>query len=327
MGSSNSTEKKSPSKEHSPCKNESPKKTETPKKTSESCNEITPPKIKVTDTNSESASKAVEQMQPLSTQESSGVSEEDLASVEAATKALKLTAGGQSLEITLSPAVKKPKSRVSPPTSPTSNQETIAKKLQEAEERKQILEQEKLQKLSAKLEKIPSVQEKKEKILAEKSELIKEKIETKLNNAEENRKRQIDEVKDKISEHTSKIEKAQQALEAAIEAAKEATKAGLNMKMSKNEENKNEQFKEMMNALTEHSDHIKSVRNNMDQKMKPKAQEILDVMAKKEESSRELLAKLEAERLMKIEEKKKHEELVRMNKKLVAESSLTTESA
>ena len=58
------------------------------------------------------------------------------------------------------------------------------------------------------------------------------------------------------------------------------------MKMSKNEENKNEQLKEMMNALTEHSDHIKSVRNNMDQKMKPKAQEILDVMAKKEESSR-----------------------------------------
>ena len=67
-----------------------------------------------------------------------------------------------------------PKSRVSPPTSPTGNQETLAKRLQEAEERKQVLEQEKLQKLAAKLGKIPNVQEKKEKKIAEKSELIKE---------------------------------------------------------------------------------------------------------------------------------------------------------
>merc|ERR1712183_878436 len=48
---------------------------------------------------------------------------------------LKDTTGGKSLEIVLSPAIKKPKSRVSPPTSPTSNQETLAKKLQEAEKR------------------------------------------------------------------------------------------------------------------------------------------------------------------------------------------------
>ena len=90
----------------------------------------------------------------------------------------------------------------------------------------------------------------------------------------------------KISEHTSKIEKAQQALEAAIEAAKEATKAGLDEKMSKNEENKNEQLKEMMSALTEHSDRIKNVRSNLDEKMKPKAQQILENMTKKEEAAR-----------------------------------------
>merc|ERR1711909_65169 len=88
----------------------------------------------------------------------------------------------KSLEIVLSPAVKKPKSRVSPPTSPTANsQETIARKLQEAEERKQVLEQEKLQKLTAKLGKISNAQEMKEKKIAEKSELVKEKLESKLN--------------------------------------------------------------------------------------------------------------------------------------------------
>merc|ERR1711915_1153331 len=135
----------------------------------------------------------------------------------------------------------------------------------------------------------------------------------KLSHAEENKKKHMDEVKDKISEHTSKIEKAQQVLEAAIEAAKEATKAGLD---------------EMMNALTEHSERIKNVRNNMEEKMKPKAQQILDTMAKKEEASRELLAKQEAERKLKVEESKKKGELVRLNKeKLAADANITTESA
>ena len=71
---------------------------------------------------------------------------------------LNLSFQGKSLEIVLSPAVKKPKSRVSPPTSPSAptqvlewppvelpvltllNQESIEQKLKEAEERKKIIE-------------------------------------------------------------------------------------------------------------------------------------------------------------------------------------------
>ena len=56
--------------------------------------------------------------------------------------------------------------------------------------------------------------------------------------------------------------------------------------MSKTEENKNVQLEEMMSALKEHSEHIKSVRNNMDEKMKPKAEQILVNMVKKEEAAR-----------------------------------------
>ena len=93
-------------------------------------------------------------------------------------------------------------------------------------------------------------------------------------------------MKDKVSEHTAKIEKAQQALEAAIEAAKEATKTGITEKMSKTEENKNVQLEEMMNALKEHGERVKNVRSNLDEKMKPKAQQILDNMVKKEEAAR-----------------------------------------
>jgi len=346
MGSSHSVEKKSPSKEES-----SPSKTnlkDSPKVKENPASQGSPSKViadesKSTETVSqpdtvEEVSSKIEGLKitpstPDGVKDNAArsdftVTDEEVASVEAVSKTLLNAPGGKSLEIILSPAVKKAKSRISPPTSPSSNQETIAKRLQDAEERKQVIEQEKLQKLAAKLEKIPSAQVKKEKIIAEKSELIKEKLESKLSHAEENKKKHMDEVKDKISEHASKIEKAQQALEAAIEAAKEATKAGLDEKMSKNEEKKNEQLREMMNALTEHSERIKNVRNNMEEKMKPKAQQILDSMAKKEEASRELLAKQEAERKLKVEESKKKGELVRLNKeKLAAEANITTESA
>lgn len=63
-----------------------------------------------------------------------------MAEVEAATKALLDTKGGKALEILLSPAVKKPRSRVSPPTSPAVTQEGLDKRLREAEERKQSIE-------------------------------------------------------------------------------------------------------------------------------------------------------------------------------------------
>merc|ERR1719228_939157 len=239
MGGVQSTDKKSPinSKKNSPDKGDSPSK-------SPSRHDGVPGVIVTTPSKASASAADDEATTPKG---DNNVSEEDLALVEAVSKTLRDTTGGKSLEIVLSPAVKKPKSRVSPPTSPSSNQVTIAKKLQDAEERKQVLEQEKLQKLTAKLGKIPNVQEMKEKKIAEKSEMAKEKLESKLNIAEENKKKHIEEVKDKVSEHTAKIEKAQLALEAAIEAAKEATKAGLDEKMSKNEEKKNE----MMNALTE----------------------------------------------------------------------------
>merc|ERR1711962_469398 len=77
------------------------------------------------------------------------VSEEQLAEIAQATKSLMEKPSGKSMEIVLSPAVKKQKSRVSPPTSPTSNvtQESIVQKLKGAEERRQSIESAKLKKI------------------------------------------------------------------------------------------------------------------------------------------------------------------------------------
>ena len=96
--------------------------------------------------------------------------------------------------------ISKPKSRLSPPTSPTAanNEESISKKLAEAEERKKNLEQEKAKKLASQLEKISLAKEKKEKEEEKFSSEVMEKIESKQVHAEELKKKQMEEFKEKV---------------------------------------------------------------------------------------------------------------------------------
>ena len=94
----------------------------------------------------------------------------------------------------------KPKSRLSPPTSPTApnNEESISKKLADAEERKKNLEQEKAKKLASQLEKISLAKEKKGKEEEKFSAEVMEKIESKQVHAEELKKKQMEEFKEKV---------------------------------------------------------------------------------------------------------------------------------
>jgi len=309
MGALQSTEKKSPSKT---VKEEAKTSKTTPEKSGEDIPRVSvsPPKT------------------PVPAPVDLTVTEEEMASVEAATTKIRDSLGGTSLEIVLSPAIKKPKSRVSPPTSP-SGEQNLAQKLQKAEERKAGLEQDKMQKLAAELEKISFAKKKKEKKQEEFAAKVLEKIETKQVHAEELRKKQNIELRDKVSEHAAKIEKAQQALEAAIEDAKEATKAAIEKKMNQVEEKKSGQLEEMLTVLKDHSEKVQNVRSSMEVQMKPKAQQIVENMAKKEQAAKELKAKQEAERKLKVEEMEKRRELVRQNKEKLAASgdNLTPEEA
>ena len=94
----------------------------------------------------------------------------------------------------------KPKSRLSPPTSPTAtnNEESISKKLADAEERKKNLEQEKAKKLASQLEKISLAKKKKGKEEEKFSAEVMEKIESKQVHAEELKKKQMEEFKEKV---------------------------------------------------------------------------------------------------------------------------------
>jgi len=313
MGGFQSTEKKSPSKT---VKEDSSKSAGKVEKTPVKTKAVGEPQIRV----------SPPKTPPTATDIDLSVTEEDMASVEAAATKIRDSLGGTSLEIVLSPAIKKPKSRVSPPTSPAGNEQNLAKKLQEAEERKAELEQDKLQKLAAKLEKITIAKEKKEKKAEEFSAKVLEKIESKQCHAEELRKKQNEEIKDKVSEHAAKIEKAQQALEAAIEDAKEATKTAIEKKMNQVEEKKSEQLEEMLTALKDHSERVQNVRSNMELQMKSKAQQIVENMAKKEQAAKELKANEAKEAQRKIE---KRRELVKQNKEKLAgvEANLTPEEA
>jgi len=259
------------------------------------------------------------------------VSEEQLAEIAQATKSLMEKPSGKSMEIVLSPAVKKQKSRVSPPTSPTSNvtQESIVQKLKSAEERRQSIESAKMQILTSKLAKITIAQQKKEEVEKEKVEKLQEAIDSKLTTADENKAKRLSDVKDKVSEHMQKIEKAQKELEASLEAARLAAEATLSEKMEKNEELKNLRMEDMLKKIKEHQEHVDQVRNNQEEKLKPYVEELQINIKAKEERARELREKKDAEMREKIAEQNKKAEIVRQNKeKLLLEGGdQTTESA
>merc|ERR1712025_90039 len=266
------------------------------------------------------------------------VSKEALDEVLSATRELEERKGGKCLEIMLSPAVKKgPVSRLSPPSSPqgqaqNTTSETIQRRLRQAEERRLSIGDQKVASLSAQLAKVQLVQQKKEDLIQERAGKIKEDLENKLTTADENRSSYLSDMKSKVSDHMSKIEKAQRELEAQIEAARVAAEASLNEKSLKTEENKTLQMESVLAKPKEHQEYVEKVRNNQEDMLKPKVEELEAKIKAKEERSRELLAARELELREKIAEQNRKAELVRINKeKLEREGGqdldLTNESA
>jgi len=259
-------------------------------------------------------------------------SEEEMAEVEAATKELLDTRGGKALEITLSPAVKKPRSRVSPPTSPLT-QASIDKKLKEAEERKNSIKTERIKNLENQLAKIEIAQQKKEESEKAKVEKINKANEARLHAADKKKTKGLVNIKDKVSEHMNKIERAQKELEASLEAARIAAEASINEKMEKTEVMKNLQMEEMLKKIKEHQEHVKEVRNNQEGKLKPHVEKVQASIKAKEERAREILVNKETEQKEKLAEQARRAEVARLNRKriqreeMVRGAMLTSETA
>jgi phage-related tail protein len=83
-----------------------------------------------------------------------------------------------------------------------------------------------------------------------------------------------------------KIEKAQKELEASLEAARFAAEASLNEKMEKSEEMKNLQMEDMLKKIKEHQEHVKEVRSNQEEMLKPHVKKVQATIKAKEERAR-----------------------------------------
>ena len=89
-----------------------------------------------------------------------------------------------------------------------------------------------------------------------------------------------------VSEHMGKIEKAQKELEASLEAARVAAEASINEKMEKSEEMKNLQMEDMLKKIKEHQEHVKEVRSNQEEMLKPHVEKVQATIKAKEERAR-----------------------------------------
>ena len=89
-----------------------------------------------------------------------------------------------------------------------------------------------------------------------------------------------------MSEHMGKIEKAQKELEASLEAARVVAEASINEKMEKSEEMKNLQMEDMLKKIKEHQEHVKEVRSNQEEKLKPHVEKVHANIKAKEERAR-----------------------------------------
>merc|ERR1719471_1765815 len=166
---------------------------------------------------------------------------------------LRLTPGGLSMEIVLTPALRPPpsKSTTCSPITP------LNERLSNAEARRE--EFKKLRKENID-EKLASVQSKKEEMMAEKTKKIKEELENKMKASEESRDAIIKKTKEDVHAYLTKVEQKVKELEISTEAAKIAMKISLDANCYKVEENREE--------LQDHEDYVKQVIANQERKKK-----------------------------------------------------------
>nr|ALS04203.1 stathmin-4-like isoform 2 [Acartia pacifica] len=340
MGGSLSTEKKPKSEESgkkvggespekSPVKKVSPSK-KTPEKPVEEKTETSESQSPSKSVEKESAVKEDKPCTPPKPEEVIQVSVEEIASVEAAATETENKEGGLRYDVVLSPAV-----RTAPKLTPSSSpltEDALKKKLKEAEERRQSLDNLRMKNLSDQLAKIEIVQQKREDLDAEKKTKAAESLTAKLSTAEENRLAQLKEVKDRLSDHMVKIETAHKELEAHLEAARSAAESHLTEKMEAAEKNRVEEMEEMVKKLKEHQEKIEKVRSNKEEQLKPYVAELELGIKEKLDRAKQLKERHEEQMREKLAEQNRRAELVRQNKeRILAEGgpaeNQTSESA
>lgn len=170
---------------------------------------------------------------------------------------IKQTTRGTAFEVILEPAsTRSPLRPLSPPKERTLSAENIERKLKEAENRRQSLEAEKLERIARK-QLIDSAQQKVVERNVEFSKHAERRHLQRMESMEENKNKQLNELQDRLRDHGKRVE----AVRATGEEYRAQLKERINEKMEKYQQTRENNIKNILEKIAEHETHMKEVQS------------------------------------------------------------------
>uniref|UniRef100_T1JD68 Stathmin-4 n=1 Tax=Strigamia maritima TaxID=126957 RepID=T1JD68_STRMM len=164
-------------------------------------------------------------------------------------RAAEKSKGGMAYEVILAqPAAETPPKLPDSPPKTSLSVEDIENKLKAAKERRQSMEQQKLNQLAEKMNRIDEVSQKKAEFNNNFINQTKEQLELKMVSIKENRESYLSELRAKLKDHNSHIEEVQMS----IKSHKEQLKENIVKKLNNASENRDENLQKMITKLKEH---------------------------------------------------------------------------
>lgn len=233
------------------------------------------------------------------------------------TEGTRQSTGGVAYDYILKPATDNTLPRpVSPPKEKPLTHDEIFKKLQAAEERRQSLEQQRVQFAAKEKERVQEViaksLEEEEKFARE----VKAKLRRSLEVTKENRNLQIQALQEKLRDHLTKVEEVYKKSDTMAKDLELEEK--INQKLEASEENRNAQIQALLSRLRSHAKHIEEVCKAGENSNKTTEEKIIQKMENALKNREEYYKALQ-ERLK--EHEKKIEE-VRRNKMSLSTSAI-----
>jgi len=167
-----------------------------------------------------------------------------------------------SFDVILKPASTSPlapKIVTSPREKKEFTQEQIAAKLKKAEERRSLIEADRIEQLQKERQKAIEAVNKVQCETEQFSLKTKEKLRRSMEVRRDNREKQIHALQERLREHSLRVHEVQKAGEEMVKEFEEKAEMKLSKKMSTYEENRQNQLKSMISKLKEHAGHINEV--------------------------------------------------------------------
>jgi len=213
---------------------------------------------------------------------------------------------GTAFEVILEPAIRNSPARpISPPKERPLSAEMIERKLREAENRRQSIEAEKLERIARKAQVEAALQKVVEQnvVFAKEAEL---KQTQRLEAMEENKKQQLQALQDRLRDHAKKVDSVRQSGEEYRFQLKEK----IHKKLESSQISRDNQIKGILERLTDHENHVKEVQEASAQFTKQTEEKLITKMEMAMKNRENQLQQLQD----KLKQHEKHVKEVQRNK-------------